>query len=143
MRALKVYLAAPFQMKDEIKARVELLRSFGIEVTSTWVDEPHKASIQLKDLSPETHLKYATADVQDIVAADMLILQDDPTIVRAGRHVEFGVAIGLGLTRPYPIFVVGPIRANIFHYLSQVYHFETWEEIVQRLQTLAKIGVQE
>src|SRR5882672_7222295 len=100
--SMKVYIAAPYRMKNEIKARAMGLRDCGIEVTSSWLNEPHKPNTQMGDLTHEEHQKYALQDVQDVVAADILVLLTDPTktIVRAGRHVEFGIAVGLGLSRP-------------------------------------------
>lgn len=139
MRALKVYLAAPYSQKEQIKTYAEELRSVGIEVTSSWLDEPHKPTTGPDDLTYEDNQRYAVRDVQDVVAAEVLVFFTDPTktIVRGGRHVEFGIAIGVGLYRALPIFVVGG-RENIFHYLPQVHHFDTWSDMKFQLMTLAK-----
>ena len=132
---MRVYLAAPYVMKDEIKARAEGLRLYGIETTSSWLDEPHKPTTQMGELTHEQHQVYALADVRDVVAADLLIFQTDETksIIRAGRHVEFGIALALGLTRYYPILVVGETRENIFHHMPQVRHFPDWESVQNEL----------
>lgn len=131
MKTLKVYLAAPYKEKDFIAVCAEELRAGGIEVTSSWLHEPHAPNIGMADLTAEDHRKYAIQDVKDVKAADILVFWTDPTktIIRAGRHVEFGIAIGLGLSRPMPIFVVGKECENIFHYMPQVIHFESWEKI--------------
>ena len=126
---MKVYIAAPYSMKDTIKERAAELNALGIIVTSSWLNEPHKPTTQMSELPHEVHQKYAVQDVLDVAAAEIIVFHTDPTktIVRAGRHVEFGIAVGIGLTRQMDIFVVGEDRENIFHHLPQVRHFATWE----------------
>lgn len=138
---MKVYLAAPYSMKDTLAVHAEELRSRGIQVTSSWLNEPYKSTISPQDLPPEENQSYALQDVNDVVAANILVFYTDPTktIVRAGRHVEFGMALACGrMGRPFPIFVVGKEHENIFHYMPQVYHFETWDAVRQRLCELAQ-----
>ena len=141
MRALKVYLAAPFQWKDEINKRADELRALGIEVTSSWLLEPHKPTTQMHEVDPKIREQYAIRDVADVSAADILVFQPDTTktIIRAGRHVEFGIAIGIGISRPLPIFVVGDDYENIFHHLPQVRHFPSWGHVTTALVSLAQL----
>jgi nucleoside 2-deoxyribosyltransferase len=138
MRQLKVYLAAPYIMKDLINVRARELRACGIDVTSSWLNEPHKPTTQMHELTHEEHQAYALADISDLVAADVVVFFTDPskTLVRAGRHVEFGIALGIGLTRSMPIFVVGQERENIFHHCPQVYHFDAWFQVREQLVDL-------
>jgi nucleoside 2-deoxyribosyltransferase len=138
--SLKVYLAAPYSMKDTIKQRAMELEANGITSTASWVNEPHKPTTQMAELTPAEHEVYAIQDVVDVRAADILVFHTDPTktIVRAGRHVEFGIAIGIGLTRLMPIFVVGLDAENIFHYLPAVRHFATWEETLDELKVWSR-----
>jgi nucleoside 2-deoxyribosyltransferase len=142
MRALKVYIAAPYIMKDLIIARAAELRAAGIEVTSSWITEPHKPTTQMHELTHEEHQGYAVTDIQDVQTADVLVFHTDPTktLVRAGRHVEFGIAVGIGLTRSFPILVVGEDYENIFHHLPQVWMHGPWEEVKKTLITLARAG---
>ena|ERR1700676_2570133 len=141
MRTLKVYLAAPYVMKSQMNIYASELRSRGIQVTSSWLDEPHKPTTQMHELTHEEHQVYAVQDVKDVWAADVLVFQTDPTkaIIRAGRHVEFGIAIGIASTRPMPIFVIGEEHENIFHHLPQVTHFPLWEPLRDFLIHLSKI----
>lgn len=138
---LKVYLAAPYKMKEVIRTRAEELRGHGIGVTSSWLEEPEKPTVALADVSDTKNRQYAHQDILDVEAADILVFQTDltKTILRAGRHVEFGIAIGLGRTRPYPILVVGEDKENIFHHLPQVYHFKDWPSVVEYLSVLARV----
>ena len=132
---MKIYIAAPYSLKDLVSARAAELRELGIIVTSSWLKEPHKPTTQMEELTPEQHRKYAVQDVDDVDEADILVFHTDPTktIIRAGRHVEFGIAIGIGLSRKMPIFVVGTEHENIFHYLPQAFHFATWEDCKRAL----------
>lgn len=122
---MRVYLGAPYSQKDQMNVYAAELRAGGVEVTSSWLDEPHKPTTQMGDLSHAEHQKYAVQDILDVRAAKILILFTDPTktIVRAGRHVEFGIAVERGMI----IYVVGDEYENIFHHLPQVTHFTKWE----------------
>ena len=131
---MKVYLAAPYSMKDAIKERARELLECGITVTSTWLNEPHAPNTQMGELTHKQHQKYALQDIDDVVAADMLVFQTDPTktIVRGGRHVEFGIAVAFHK----PIWVVGEEYENIFHHLNLVTHFKSWEDLKTALRAL-------
>jgi len=143
---MNVYLAAPYSMKDIIAERATDLTDAGITCTSTWVTEPHKPTVQMAELEPAQHEFYAEQDVRDVARADVLVFHTDPTktIVRAGRHVEFGIFIGLhanydGSIRE-PIFVVGEEHENIFHYLPNVRHFANWEAALNAIKIADQSG---
>lgn len=124
---MKIYLAAPYSRKDEINKYAAELRAGGVIVTSSWLDEPHKPTTQMQELTHVEHMQYAVQDIKDVQAAKLLVFFIDPTgsIVRGGRHVEFGIA----LERRMPIFVVGNQRENIFHHMPGVTHFDSWEKV--------------
>ena len=71
---MKVYLAGPYQWKDRISKCAEEARAAGIEITSGWLEEPHKPDTQLADLSEETHELYANRDLEDIDRAGVFVL---------------------------------------------------------------------
>ncbi len=138
---MRVYLAAPYQMKEAINVRAAELRALGFEVTSQWLEETHKAGIQMHELTHEDHQYYALRDVADLADAGVFVLQPDATetIKRQGRTVEFGMAIGIGLYRPYPIFVIGKGEDNIFHHMPQVTHYPDWDATKAALLELLAI----
>ena len=138
---MKVYLAAPYQLQDLIIARAIELRALGIEVNSRWLEETHKSTTQIKEVLHSELQFYALQDVADISEAHVFVLQPDETetIKRQGRTVELGIAIGIGLSRPLPIFIVGSGEENIFHHIPQVYHFPNWVSTKLRLLELACI----
>ena len=143
---MNVYLAAPYSMKDTIAERAKDLADAGIRCTSTWVTEPHDPKIQMSELSPAYHQKYAVQDVRDVRRADIVVFHTDPskTIVRGGSHVEFGIFVGLHAnfdgSLKEPIFVVGEEYENIFHYLPNVRHFATWEGALMALRIADQSG---
>jgi hypothetical protein len=136
---LKVYLAAPYSQKDYIKKCAGSLCDTGVHITSSWLNETFAPTVQMAEVPVETLREYAIRDVKDVRDAQILVFFNEPTktVIRAGRHVEFGIAIGIGLTRKIPIFVVGAEYENIFHHLPQVTHFENWEKVRDLLIAMA------
>ena len=61
---------------------------------------------------------------------DMLVsLQEEPrNNSRGGRHVEFGIAIGLSKI----VIAVGP-RETVFHHLPEIRHFDTVEDFLKEV----------
>lgn len=130
VRALKVYIAARYSRKEEMKEQVAKLQDNGFEVTSTWMTETHDGSVQLADISPVALLSYARRDLKEVDDADVLLFyseSDQSYNRRGGRHVEYGYA----LAKDKLIIVVGPYE-NIFHYA--VHHFKTTEAAIAWLK---------
>ena len=123
---LKVYLAGPYSMKEEIREFAEQLWRVGVVVTSRWLEEEWPPDTQLHEVSDTEHAVSAKRDFEDITTANGMIFfsvsPQHPT-VRGGRHVEFGLALAMHKW----VWVIGP-RENIFHYLQSVVHFPTKEE---------------
>jgi hypothetical protein len=155
---MKVYLASMFSDKDRVLARGNELAEMGIECTSRWPLEtaPHNATI--KDFPDEYFRETAVFDLQDIIAADKLVmfvpsdtqLMDSTprSMSRGGRHFETGFFYGLIMAArhdgsaeddersPQELIVVGP-RENVFHFLDgegaakpfpMIRQFLTWDE---------------
>lgn len=121
---MKVYIAAPYSRKDDMNVYAAELRAAGFTITSSWLDETYPPNIQTDDVSPEENKKFATQDMNDICESDMMIFFTDDThsIVRGGRHVEFGLA----LAYKKEILVVGTEYENVFHYLPEVWRADNW-----------------
>ena len=120
----RVYLAAPYSLKPLMEQYARELKEDDINVVSSWLEEPHPPDIQLWEVPAETHRQYAVRDIEDIHNSDAMVFFVDQTrsLVRGGRHVEFGIALESNI----PIFVVGDFE-NMFHYLPQIEHFSNWE----------------
>lgn len=121
---MKVYLAAMYSQKEEMKQYAADLAVNGVTVTSSWLTEPHSPNTQLHEIADTLLAEYALRDFADIREADGMIFFSQPATtptLRGGRHVEFGYALALHK----PIIVVGP-KENIFHTHWLVQHAPDW-----------------
>jgi len=145
-RTMKVYIASVFADKDRVKARCEELHAVGIETTVRWAYEtvPHNCKITDK---PDQYMREtAVVDLDDIIAADVLVLTV-PTasecmnltphqLSRGGRHFESALFYGLMyseqqwrrsferegcrfLTLGRELIILGA-RENVFHFLDGI-----------------------
>ncbi len=128
---LKVYLAARYNRRDEMRERRKDLHAVGIQVTSRWLDEKSDTNVDMGEESDSFYVTTAAVDLADIERADIFILFSENPLEgfkRGGRHVEYGYALKAGK----PIYVVGP-KENVFHYSPNVAHFSTFEELSKDL----------
>lgn len=124
---MKCYLAAGFSRKNEIAEKSQELENLGIKITSTWPHEEMTANAKLHEVSDEYLRQHARKDLNEILAADALILfTQDPLVpfCRGGRMHEAGFAHALGKS----ILICGP-RENLFHWLPEINQFNTWEDL--------------
>lgn len=151
---MKVYLASRFHTQAETRQKAEELRAMGIEVTSRWLEEVVADTNANVDAYKQEYLeKHAEIDIEDIIAADVLVLftvDPDEATKRGGRHFESGVMFGMtvaesglsdALRMPLEFHIglitVGP-RENIFHYMPSIPNFPTWEEAKAKLGEMQK-----
>lgn len=128
---MKIYVASFFNTRERLRPWIEALKQAGLEITSTWMDEPLKSGQKVEDT--ETHLytaeelfRFAERDVEELLRSDGIILDTFDVSHRGGREVEWGAfvfgPVQLG-------FIVGPKR-NVFHEFA-VKVFPTWEECLE------------
>lgn len=120
---MKVYIAAPYPLRDKAATMMRVLELKGIEVTSRWLKAP--------DTMCDEH---ARKDLDDVAAADLLLAFNPDGWGEkgtGGRHVEFGYALALGK----PILLVGE-RTNIFHHLSNVTQIDELQDFIKHVQRL-------
>jgi len=123
---MNVYIAGRFARKLELQVYAARLRREGHTVTSRWL-RGHNAT--------ESHEKlklFAEEDLQDVHAADMVLLFTDGGDTdggySGGRHWECGYAFALGKK----VWIVGP-KENVFHHLEGVVAFERFEWAIQQI----------
>jgi len=129
---VRVYLAAQYPRKEELRNYRELLIKEGVEVTSRWLDEHAAPTSQMGEHTTEFYIETANMDIEDIDGAHAVVFfSEDPLvgIRRGGRHVEFGYAHA----KEMPIYVVGP-KENVFHYRDRVYHYETFDKFLKAVK---------
>lgn len=120
-----VYLSARFERRAELNGYRVDLEAAGVAVTSRWLTEP------TPELTDEVWRKLATKDVEDIRRAEGLVLFTEPgTPGGGGRHVEFGVALGLQKR----MIIVGEPE-NLFHRLEAIEVVPGWEGAFKLLTT--------
>ena len=120
---MKIYLAARYSRRTELRFCKAELESYGHIITSRWLTgERDGNNDQLNDETINT----ALVDEEDVIAADVVInFTEEPRTprTRGGRHVEFGIGRALGKQ----LVVIGP-RENVFHYLPEVEQYDTWAQ---------------
>lgn len=122
---MKVYLAARYTRKDEMREYADRLQRANHHVTSRWVEVKH--NVEDIDRERERASRYASEDSEDLTAADAVVVFTEPPrkeLTRGGRHVEFGMALALQKR----LFVVGPPE-NVFYALPQVEVYSTWDQL--------------
>lgn len=145
--SLTFYLAARYSRREELDGYRQQLVELGHKVPARWLDGEHQAhGIEAARIvetdgrihrDPSVAEKFAVDDIEDLMAADVVVSFTEPPrsgASRGGRHVEFGVVLGLrkaGQLRR--MYIVGE-RENVFHALPEVDGvFDTWGEFVAHL----------
>lgn len=151
----RIYLAAPFEWIDRMKAYAEQLRALGFEVTSRWLDEQDKGgATDLTDEDGGTQLdkkdlavSFAVRDIRNILCADTLIeFNPGKALVRNTRLAELGGALFLGKQ----CIVIGPENPKHKNRIDTVFvlldtipddlaaagikpvkHFDTWGDFLE------------
>jgi len=140
----RVYLAARYSRRAELCGYRTDLAACGITVTSRWLNGSHQldnSGIPITDDGERRfeagdpavdHLRahFAAEDFIDVLAADTVLAFTEPpraSASRGGRHVELGIALATGKH----VVVIGP-RENVFCWLPQVEHHDTWHDYATR-----------
>lgn len=115
----RVYLCARYARHEELNGYATDLRAIGYNVQAEWITGAHHDT---------DSAECARIDVAEVSHADIVVsFTEGPGDIqgrgRGGRHVEFGLALGLGKR----CIVVGH-RENVFHHLSAVEFFEKWQD---------------
>jgi nucleoside 2-deoxyribosyltransferase len=120
---LKIYLAASFTRKNELREFAKVLRKRGHEVTSRWLRERAHPNTQIQP--GDNYRRIAKVDIEDIDRADtFVIFTTNPKhwIKRGGKHFEAGYAFSQGKR----MIVVGPPE-NIFYFLPEMETYKNWK----------------
>lgn len=131
---LKIYLASPFEDREEMLVLKQMLEARGAIVTSTWLTPADGNESNMATIADKFHecRTRALKDIEDIVSADVVVLRKPKDKHRVpttgGHHVETGICIGIGK----PIVVYGA-RENVFHYLPLVKVVGTFDDLCDEL----------
>jgi hypothetical protein len=160
---MRIYLAARYSRRLELCGYREQLRAAGHDVQAVWLDGEHQISdkgvpigetgealvegtlrpgerlppADLSERAASLRQKFARDDFRDVLMCELLIAfteQPRHEASRGGRHVEFGIALGL----MKQVWIVGP-RENIFCWLEDVRQFDTFEAAMGALPYSASL----
>lgn len=109
---MKIYLAAKFDKKQEVRDLYERFKKMGHEITTDWT--LHK-SIRPYESNPETSRDYSIEDIDAARNCDVFILMTDEA--GTGMYVELGAAISSNLEHGKPkIYVIGEHTSRSMFY---------------------------
>lgn len=128
---VRVYVGARSGMRDEARACAKLLRAAGIEVTSSWHDDPRfmpMNSLGGGRFTDEQLTGEAERDEHELRRSTAMVRLSDGNPGTAGNCVEWGIARALGLR----LILVGP-RVHVFDYLTSVVHATAGDDLLMKV----------
>lgn len=128
---MKIYIAAGYSRRHEMREIKRRLEDHGHVVTSRWLEETHGESTGLSFVELTGNAlrgrPHAEKDVADVASAEMLVMFTSPkSHGTGGRHTEFGYALAAGKR----IAIVGPPE-NIFHCLQRVEWYNDLDHLIR------------
>ena len=124
---MKIYIAASFEQREEVKEAHERVIAAGYQITLDWTT--HK-SLKSSPKTNKLYEDYATSDVKGVIDADAYILLLGPR-ASTGAHIELGVAIGSN--KKY-IIIVGDIQEfTLFYKHPKIIHMPTLDDAIKYL----------
>ena len=140
---MRIYIAAPYAARDQLRRYADSLKSWGHTVTSSWLEASHEIGPGSLETAPALTDEYATQhslkDIEEVKDSDLLIfipwkkaeeIHGRPQEMGAnsgGRHVECGVALASSI----PVIVWGQPE-NIFQ-RGVCMALPTWSDILDNI----------
>lgn len=123
-----VYLAGRTARRRELVNAAATLRTEGIEVVSSWLDDPQAGSAR----SDGDAAGAASRNLRDVERCDVLVAvsEGDGSVGKGGRHVELGIALALGKR----VLLAGPPE-HVFHRMAAV---ERHTNLAAAIETLRR-----
>jgi len=108
----RVYIAASFEQKDDVKDLYKRLEKAGHTITADWT--VHKEIISLKTDQEREALKnkYVIEDTEGVKSASVLALLIGSR-KSIGAHIELGIA--LGANTPLIVLIGKPDKSQLFY----------------------------
>lgn len=130
---MKIYIAAKFTIKEEVRKLFKLFEERGHEIHSDWT--LHK-TISPYEENQELARQYSIEDLSGVKESDVFILLSDEN--GRGMYVELGVAILSNMQRERPrIFIVGKKNNNsLFYFHPSVNRRETIGQVIEEIEKI-------
>ena len=129
---MKIYIAAAWSRRAEMRKVARELRALGIEVNSRWLEEQDAPVHGREKHKRET----AFIDVADVKSCDALVrFSDDLSGVYVPSHLATGARMfetGLAFALGKPVYVVGG-KQNVFDSLPSMIHITDTEHLKREL----------
>lgn len=137
---MTVYLAAPFEHLETMKALRWCLEQEGFTVNASWLSETKAENDAVLASKPSVSAgtDYALRDLEDIDAADVIVVYNPVAFYKhgtGGRHVELGYALGKNKL----IILYGGKPSNVFHHLVPV--ADTLKDLTAMLHRMETVNV--
>lgn len=123
---MRIYLAAPFRKRLEIRAIADRLWNAGFDIVSTWIHEARKPEYMTH---AEFFKKLGVKDLCEISMADCVILDVRESSETGGKEVEWGFALGQWHRKL--LVIVGEAR-NPFHELADLTYVD-WDTCIEEV----------
>lgn len=133
---MKIFVAARFGQKEEVRALYEELGKRGHKITLDWTKhKPIKPYIDNQELSA----RYSNEDITGVFDCDIFILLADEA--GTGMHIEFGAALITSIIcggEPR-IYVVGENNArSMFYFHPSIKRVENIEKLLKEIDELGR-----
>ncbi len=130
---MKVYIAARFNKKQEVRHLYSKFKKLGHEIAADWtlhkLIKPYENNVKIAR-------EYSVEDINAVRNCDVFILLSDEA--GTGMYVELGAAISSNLEHGKPkIYVVGDhISRSMFYFHPSVNRRKTIDEVLEEIKEL-------
>jgi hypothetical protein len=129
----RIYIAASFEQKDQVRTLLEELKAAGHTITADWTVHKEIAGLNSNGERQALRRQYAIEDTEGVASATVyaLLIGDRKS---TGAHIELGIALGAHVPH---IFLIGhPGDSQLFYThpsIKVVPNTKTFIEIVNSL----------
>lgn len=110
--AERIYVAASFEQKSEVKALFKKLEAAGHTITTDWTTHKEIASLESEEERESLKRQYAIEDTDGVTSASVYVLLLNNR-KSTGAHIELGIALGAQISR---ICLIGEVDESQLFY---------------------------
>lgn len=108
----RVYVAASFEQRDEVKDLYKQLKEAGHTITADWTTHKEIESLESEEEREALKRQYVIEDSEGVASATVYALLIGSR-KSTGAHIELGIAIGAKIPR---IFLIGVVDDSQLFY---------------------------
>lgn len=128
--AERIYIAASFEQRDEVRELYGRLREAGHIITADWTTHKEIVSLESEEEREALKRQYAIEDTEGVTSATVYVLLLGER-KSTGAHIELGIALGAGIGR---ICLIGnPDDAQLFYSHPTITTFPTADSFLDSL----------